>query len=126
MSENKRNYFFWHESSFTDAVKKRVCPLCDHYNENGPCRTPDPQGCALFRHLPQLVIIAQHLTKPDLKRYVAQVGEHVKMDCAHPGGGCPFRDTLECGMKEYLPYVLEAVWKTDKSLEERPWFQMSA
>ena len=119
MAENSRNYFFWNKSTFEDAVAERVCLRCEYSGGAGVCHTKDPGGCALFRHLPQLVIIAQHLEEPTIEKYIQRVGEQIPMECGSLEGNCTYNDTLRCGMKKYLPLVLKAVLETDLVLESR-------
>ena len=73
MSENQRNYFFWNEQAFENSVKKIVCPQCSYFGRNEKCKNPDPQGCALFRYLPELVRVARHMESPNLQNYAEAV-----------------------------------------------------
>lgn len=123
MSENRRDYFFWNRSSFERGVRRHVCPVCEHFAD-GACRTPDPRGCALFRYLPEMVMIAQHLDKPGPAEFASRLGETVKMECLNtdPHASCRLNDTLKCGLQKYLPLVLRAIRETDRLLERRPGF----
>jgi hypothetical protein len=124
MSENRKNYFFWNRQGFEDAVRRRVCAMCDDRNPEGSCRNPDAHGCALFRYLPELVAVAQHMDKPDVELYVRLVRENVQMQCHNPdpAAKCSFRDTLDCGLEHFLPLVFEAIMEEDALLEARRGF----
>lgn len=121
MSENGRNYFFWNEKAFQDAAKEVVCPQCCYMNEP-ECLNPDPRGCALFRYLPDLVRIAQRMNDPNMSDYIEAVSKEMKFDCEKPsslGEVCNLLDSPHCGLDRLLPFVLEAVLKTDRLLEAR-------
>ena len=121
MSENQSNYFFWYKADFEEAVKRHVCSKCVDMTADGVCYSKDPKGCALFRYLPQLVMIAQHLNNPKLEDYIQTVREKIGMTCHNPdtAARCQWRDTLDCGLDCYLPLVLEAIEETNAMLEER-------
>jgi hypothetical protein len=123
MSENRRDYFFWNRSAFEKGVRRRVCSLCE-YCVDGVCHTPDPRGCALFRYLPEMVMVAQHLSRPSVSEYVPQLDDTIKMECLNPdpGARCRLNDTLKCGLEKLLPSLLRAVRETDRMLEKRPGF----
>ncbi len=121
MSENRNNYFFWNKVEFEEAVKRHVCGKCMDMGADGVCHTKDPNGCALLRYLPQLVILAQRLNDPKIESYNKAVRENICMSCRSQKKNdvCELRDTLNCGLDRYLPLVLEAIEEVDEALEER-------
>lgn len=126
MTESGKNYFFWNEKAFEEKVREVVCPHCPHAGFTlDDCRNPDPRGCAVFRYLPDLVRIAQHMGEPSFEDYVEEVGNRMKFDCKSPASAphtCDLLDSPQCGLNRLLPFVLEAVMQTDKALEARPGF----
>lgn len=123
MTENEKNYFFWNEEAFRQAVKEHVCLHCPYAGFD--CKNPDPRGCAVLRYLPDLVRIAQHMDAPDPDRYREEVGRQVFFHCERENFPypCKLLDSLHCGLDALLPHLLEAVTKTDKTLEARPDFR---
>ena len=120
MSENQRNYYFWNKQAFENSVKEIVCPQCPYVDPGKECKNPDPQGCALFRHLPELVRVAQRMEDPNLRNYTEAVQKQITFSCEQtnpPGNTCNLLDSPRCGLDRLLPYVLEAVMKTDRTLE---------
>lgn len=129
MSENQKNYFFWNRNAFEHAVQRQVCPRCPYYSSSGyetyGCLNPDPSGCALFRHLPELVRIAQEIDRPTPAEYIKAVKSRVPFRCSHSffsRSACPNQDTLKCGLEKMMPWVLEAVQQEDQLLENRAGF----
>lgn len=123
MSENRKDYFFWNKSFFESSIKRSVCPKCELFDSKNGCCNTDPRGCALFRYLPELVIIEQHLENPTLNTFNRQA-ETIRMACANTEShsSCRLNDTLECGLKKLMPFVLEAIEDTNQTLENRPGF----
>jgi len=120
--ETNRNYFFWYRPLYEKALEKRICLKCSKWRgEHGVCSTPDPDGCAVFRYLPELVMAAQRLHNPTLSEFTQAVYRNVPMKCHNPSPdeNCALRDTLECDLKDYLPMVLEAVQEVNDDLERR-------
>ena len=124
MTENEKNYFFWNERSFEDAVRETVCPQCPYFGSD--CKNPDTHGCALFRYLPELVRIAQKMEYPDAREYAREVEKEIPFHCEwtpSPGHTCHLLDSPRCGLDKLLPFILEAVVKADRSLEAKPNFR---
>ena len=125
MSENEKNYYFWNKKEFEGSVREVVCPRCPYLGLNG-CKNPDPHGCALFRHLPDLVRVAQRLDNQNIREYAEAVEREIPLDCERapsPGNECRLLDSPRCGLDRLLPHVLKAVVKADKSLESRAGFR---
>lgn len=123
MSENQKNYYFWNQGRFREAVRSKVCPTCEYFNLFGPCRDPDPRGCAMLRYLPQLVIAAQHLEKPDLEHYVEGIEREIREECgASPESECELHRQLVHDLKSRLTAALDAILETDRILECRGGF----
>ena len=117
--ETGRNYFFWYRPLYEKAVERRICFNCHRWKgEREVCGTPDLQGCALFRYLPQFVMLHQRLEKPTLDSYIQAIRSTVEMKCCNPEPDkpCQLRDTLECGLVEYLPLVMEAIEEVEACL----------
>lgn len=121
MTENEKNYFFWNEKAFEQSVKEVVCPHCPYTGSAGECKNPDPRGCALFRHLPDLVRVAQRTGSANARRYAEAVEREVPFHCERDPwvSTCRLLDSPDCGLDRLLPYVLEAVLKEDQLLEAR-------
>ncbi|GEM_PF-1115430 len=123
MSENEKTYFYWNKRAFEDSVRELVCPKCPYVGSHPrECKNPDPQGCALFRYLPELVRVAQRMDNPNLPDYTELVKKQVSFRCEKPPlsrDTCNLLDSPRCGLDRLLPYVLEAVQKTDQALETR-------
>ena len=117
MSEEP-NRFLRDRYLYEEAVMRHVCTHCIDFDEDGICHSPDPEGCALFRFLPELVAIAERLHEYKIQPYIDAVRESICVKCRSktPGGLCPLRDTIDCGLDRYLPLVLEAIEevKTEK------------
>ena len=124
VSENRKTYFFWNRHFFEEAMGQRLCTRCEYFHKEGICGSPDPKGCAVFRYLPQLVMIAQHMKDPTVDSYIEAVRQNVPMECKNtdPNSVCRLRDTLECGLDQYIPLILEAVLEEDAILEHREGF----
>ena len=124
MSENAKNYFFWNRQAFEESIKKFVCSQCPYVDPIRGCKNPDSHGCALFRHLPDLVRIAQRMKSPDLEQYREAVEKEAIFHCEHENSpDCALLDSPACGLDWLLPFLLKAVLSADKTLEARPDFR---
>jgi len=95
---------------YEDAVRCRVCAQCIDFGAQGICHTPDPEGCAIFRYLPELVGIADQMHELKVEPYVRAVRERICIHCKNQSAGrCNLRGALDCGLDRYLPLVLEAI-----------------
>lgn len=96
---------------YEEAVRRHVCSHCIDFGEDHICHSQDPEGCAIFRFLPELVAIAERLNEYKLQPYVDAVRNGICMRCGNqsPEGRCPYRDTVDCGLDRYLLLVLEAI-----------------
>ena len=110
---------------YEEALMRRVCSKCIDFGADGICHSPDPEGCAVFRFLPELVHIAEGLQEYKIQPYVDAVRADICMKCrgGNPGGTCPLRDTLDCGLDRYLPLVLEAIEEVHEERVQEEWKQ---
>ena len=127
---------------YEEAILRHVCSKCIDFGQDGVCHSPlhnvsfrgsgqplwgsqDPEGCAVFRCLPELVAIAERLNVRKIGPYTDAVRKDVYMKCRGntPDGKCPLRDTLDCGLDRYLPLVLEAIEEVNAEREELEWKQ---
>jgi len=99
------------KSLYEEAIKRHVCSKCIDFGEDGICHTQDPKGCAIFRFLPELVAISEHLHEPTMESYVQAVREEICTKCRAQTleGVCELRDKLDCGLDRYLDLVFEAI-----------------
>lgn len=111
---------------YEEAVRKHVCSRCIDFSEDGICHSQDPEGCAIFRHLPKLVAIAQSLHESSVGPYLEAVRKNVCMTCKNQSanGQCNLRDTVDCGLSRYLPLVLDAIDEVSDQLERSQWRQL--
>ena len=104
---------------YEDAIKRHVCSHCIDFGTEGKCHAVDPQGCAVYRFLPELVAIAESLPgELKIEPYIQAVRESICMRCRNqfPAGKCELRDTVDCGLDRYLPLVLEAIEEVNRQL----------
>ena len=95
---------------YEDAIKRHVCAHCIDFGEDKVCHSVDPEGCAVFRYLPELVSIAGQLNELKVEPYLQTVRDHVCMNCKNQiAGKCSLRDAVDCGLDRYLPLVIDAV-----------------
>lgn len=109
--DKSTNRFLRDRALYEEAIRQHVCPRCIDFGENGICHSLDPEGCAIFRFLPELVSVAERLSEYRIQPYVDAVRSDICMKCrgGKARGVCPLRDTLDCGLDRYLPLVLEAI-----------------
>ena len=90
---------------YEEAVRRHVCAHCIDFGKDGICHTLDPQGCAIFRFLPDLVAVAASVDELKIEPYIHAVRKSICMNCWDQkfGGKCGLRDTLDCGLDRYLP-----------------------
>lgn len=108
---------------YEEAIMRHVCSHCIDFGEEGVCHSPDPEGCAVFRFLPELVNIAERLNETKIEPYLQAVRKEICMKCrgGGPEGKCPLRDTLDCGLDRYLPLILEAIEEVKGERERQLW-----
>ncbi len=96
---------------YEEAVRNYVCSHCVDFGSDGICHSKDPEGCAIFRHLPQLIEIAERIHDVHLVPYSEEVRKRICTSCRnqHPEGKCSVRESLSCALDCYLPLVLEAI-----------------
>ena len=111
---------------YEEAILRHVCLKCIDFGEDSVCHSPDPEGCAIFRYLPELVAIAERLREFRIQPYVEAVRQNICMKCrsGEPGRNCPLRDSLDCGLDRYLPLVLEAIEEIKADEERSLWRQL--
>ncbi len=97
-------------SLYEDKIRRYVCAHCIDFGEDGVCHSQDPNGCAIFRYLPELIEISQRTRDHSIKPYIDAVRHDICKQCQDKGGrSCRLREALECGLDRYLPLVLEAI-----------------
>lgn len=111
--------------SYEEAILRHVCSKCIDFGEDGICHTQDPEGCAIFRYLPEFVAIAERIHDLKIQPYIEAVRNEICIKCRskQPGAPCPLRDSLNCGLDRYLPLVLEAIEEVEAEKEARDWHQ---
>ena len=119
MRRKEDKIFFENRALYEEAVRRRVCEHCEDMGADGVCQTKDPEGCGVFRNLPELVRIARELHEPSVEPYVRAVREHVCFYCKNSsasGEQCEVRGKLDCGLDRYLPLVIDAIEEVDRKL----------
>ncbi len=98
-------------NAYEQAVKQYVCSRCIDFGEDGACHSSDPEGCAVFRFLPELIDIAAKIQDQRISHYLHCVRQEVCAYCRnqHPGEKCSVRDSLDCALDRYLPMILDAL-----------------
>ena len=96
---------------YEQAIRRRVCVHCIDCGADGVCRSLDPEGCAIFRFVPELVSIAKWIHAQKIDPYIRAVRENICAKCKRerPDGKCETRDALDCGLDRYLALVVDAV-----------------
>lgn len=97
--------------AYEDKVRAEVCSRCVDVGEDSKCHSKDPEGCGIFRFLPELVDIAWNLREGKTEDYQRAVREAVCFHCANQDvrGNCAVRLCLDCALDRYLPLVMEAL-----------------
>ncbi len=121
--EGKKNRFLPDRYRYEEVIKRYVCAHCIDFGEDGVCHSQDPEGCAIFRFLPELVAIAECIRDYNIRPYIDAVRKEICMQCRNKGGICPLRDSLECGLDRYLPLVLEAIEEVQAGQQQKDWSQ---
>ena len=105
---------------YEQAIRRRVCVHCIDCGADGVCHSQDPEGCAIFRFVPELVSIAKRVHAQRIDPYISAVRKDICAKCAHeqPDGKCETRDALDCGLDRYLALVVDAVDEIEKSEEK--------
>lgn len=101
-----------------ESIRKYVCERCIDYGADNTCHSHDPEGCGIFRHLPELIKIAHELHDLKLEPYIKAVRERICFKCnnAQKGGEvCQIREHVDCGLDRYLPLVIEAIDATGRT-----------
>ena len=103
--------FLKNQSLYEEAIRRRVCSKCIDFGEDGICHTQDPDSCAIFRFLPELVAISERLREPTMESYAQAVRENICTKCRNrmSDGNCELRRKLDCGLDRYLELVFEAI-----------------
>lgn len=95
---------------YEEAIRRHVCAHCIDLGSHGVCHSPDPEGCAVFRYLSELVGIAKRLHELKVEPYLEAVRNRICMNCKNQNAGkCRLRDTIDCGLDRYLPLVIDAI-----------------
>ena len=119
MGQKDDRAYLKHQALYEESVRRYVCDHCEDMGADGVCKTKDPEGCGVFRNLPELVKIARSLHERSIGPYVKAVREHVCSNCknsSNSGEVCDVRDQLNCGLDRYLPLVIAAIEEVDRKL----------
>ena len=122
MGRKEKNLFLQNRALYEEAVRRHVCEHCEDMGADGVCQTKDPEGCGVFRNLPELVRIARELHELRIEPYAKAVREHVCVYCKNSsaaGKECEIRSKLDCGLDRYLPLVIDAIEEVDKILARK-------
>ncbi|MBI3316314.1 MAG: hypothetical protein HYZ87_05000 [Candidatus Omnitrophica bacterium] len=104
---------------YEEAIKTFVCEHCIDHGADGVCHSKDPQSCAVFRYLKDLVEIAFELHERKVEPYAQAVRQRLCLTCKNSsadGEKCGVRECLDCALDRYLPLVLEAIEKVQSTL----------
>ncbi len=107
-----QNSDFPERELYEDAIKRHVCSHCIDFGMDGKCHSIDPQGCAIFRFLPDVVTITKFVASGlKMEPYIEALRTNVCMKCKNQssGGECKLRDGFDCGLDRYLPLVIDAM-----------------
>lgn len=105
---------------YEEAIRQHVCFHCIDCGEDGQCHSADPYGCAIYRFLPELILIAEDIKSPQLKPYQRAVRKCICTKCKADGDKkCALRTDLDCALDRYLPLVLEAIEEVDAQAENQ-------
>ncbi|MBI4352457.1 MAG: hypothetical protein HY593_00875 [Candidatus Omnitrophica bacterium] len=114
--ENGEKDFVRKKPLYEEAVRRHVCEHCVDFGADGVCHTKDPEGCGIFRFLPELVEIAHRIHNYQVEPYVEAVRLTLCVKCKNSGFSgdkCRLRENVDCGLNRYLPLVLEAIEEVD-------------
>ena len=95
-----------------EAIRRYVCERCVDYGQDGTCHSHDPEGCGIFRNLPDLLAIARDLHELKVEPYAQAVRERICFKCKNStqsGEKCEIREHTDCNLDNYLPLVIEAL-----------------
>lgn len=97
--------------AYEEAIRRYVCSRCIDCGADGECHSHDPEGCAVFRFLPQMIGLARGVRELGIEPYAKLVRQNICPNCRNqrPDGSCTVRDSLFCALDRYLPLVLEAI-----------------
>ena len=98
-------------SLYEKIIKRRVCSKCIDFGEDGVCHTQDPNSCAIFRFLPELVAISERLHEFTMESYINAVRADICSKCRDkmPDAACELRGKIDCGLDRYLELIFEAL-----------------
>lgn len=98
-------------NAYEQAIKQYVCTRCIDCGADGQCRSPDPEGCAIYRFLPELIDIAAKIQDQRIEHYLHCVREEICAYCRnrHTDDKCAVSEALNCALDRYLPIVLDAL-----------------
>lgn len=116
MTKKKATPIPGYQDPVHEAIRKYVCERCVDYGQDNICHSHDPEGCGIFRNLPDLLVIARELHDLKLEAYAKAVRERICFKCKNSqtaGEKCEIREHAECGLDNYLPLVIEALETID-------------
>ncbi len=98
-------------TNYEETIRDYICSRCMDFGEDGLCHSKDPEGCAIYRFLPQMIDIATRIQDLKIMPYAEAVREEICSYCRnrHPDGKCSVRESLSCALDRYLPLVVEAL-----------------
>jgi hypothetical protein len=99
-----------------EAIRKYVCERCVDYGQDNMCHSHDPEGCGIFRSLPDLLAIVHDLKSNPIESYTKAVRERICFKCKNSQNTsekCEVREHADCGLDNYLPLVVEALEAID-------------
>lgn len=121
MKRNSRKIFLENKALYEAAIRRHVCEKCIDFGQDASCHSKDPEGCAVFRYLPELLRVALELRERNIEPYVKAVRRQICSQCKNAKGSdhCELRDNIDCGLNRYLPLVLNAVEEVNQKLNLR-------
>lgn len=92
-------------------VRETLCPVCVFQTADGLCNTPDPDGCAILRNVPEIVDVVQKIDSPRMDPYIDALREIICANCHNQDacGVCQLRGKADCALDDYFGIVVEIV-----------------
>jgi hypothetical protein len=102
-------------------LQDRICRVCSDRNNAGTCGLEEPDTCALFRLLPQVVEAVASTTSDNIVDYISALRQQVCAVCREQdaGGDCEKRNNVECALDAYLMLVVDAIEEATGKLFDR-------
>ena len=92
-------------------IRNKICRICTDRTVSGECGLEEPEGCALFRLLPQVAEAIQTVQSNDINQYIEAIRRNVCSVCADqaPDGSCETRQQVRCALDAYLVLIVDAI-----------------